>query len=533
MAGLGAHHAESQGSQPEDHFERLERRRDREGSVHSEYPGASHTPGGASNTHDDGSRAMQEEIDRLKRKLRRSRRKPSPSLSSPSSGDDGEGGYDSETRSPPSSTSSGGEDDPPARKRKRIPSRGLSNDAMSRALHQLSKSPFSRRIEKGRLPRRFTQPTFTIYNGRTDPVEHVSHFNQRMAIHSHNETLMCKVFPSSLGPVAMRWFNGLKSQSISSFGELTRSFASRFITCSRVPRPLDSLLSMTMKEGETLKTYSDRYWEMFNEIDGDFDEVALNTFKVGLPTDHDLRKSLTKKPVRSVRRLMDRVDEYKRVEEDQQQGKGKEKVIPQERRDFRSDRYNNSRPRRDYSGQSNLAAPQAVNTVFREPVHQLLEKVRKEPFFRWPSKMVGDPAKRNQNLFCQYHQDVGHTTENCRTLWNHLEQLVSEGKLKQHLCQPAGQGSQVASNNQRNNSSRPALGTINVIFAAPGRTGSGPTRVMAVSHSQAEGGGSRPKRPKVILPVLGFTDEDKAGTIQPHDDALVVTLRIGNYDVRR
>ena len=35
---------------------------------------------------------------------------------------------------------------------------------------------------------------------------------------------------------------------------------------------------MAMKEGETLKTYSDRYWETFNEIDGDFKDVAIRTF---------------------------------------------------------------------------------------------------------------------------------------------------------------------------------------------------------------------------------------------------------------
>ena len=56
---------------------------------------------------------------------------------------------------------------------------------------------------------------------------------------------------------------------------------------------------------------------MFNEIDGDFNEVAIRTFKVGLPVECDLRKPLTKKPVRSVRWLMDHIDEYKRVEEDQ------------------------------------------------------------------------------------------------------------------------------------------------------------------------------------------------------------------------
>ena len=87
---------------------------------------------------------------------------------------------------------------------------------------------------------------FTMYNGRIDPVEHVSHFNQRMVVHSKNETLMCKVFPSNLGPVAMRWFDGLKEGSINSFKELTRAFEARFVTCSRVPRSLDFLLSMTM-----------------------------------------------------------------------------------------------------------------------------------------------------------------------------------------------------------------------------------------------------------------------------------------------
>ena len=84
---------------------------------------------------------------------------------------------------------------------------------------------------------------------------------------------------------------------------------------------------MTMWEGETLKTYSDRYWETFNEIDENFDDVAIRTFKVSLPAKHDLRKSLMRKPVRSVHQLMDRIDEYKWVEGDQQQEKGKAKVV--------------------------------------------------------------------------------------------------------------------------------------------------------------------------------------------------------------
>ena len=128
---------------------------------------------------------------------------------------------------------------------------------------------------------------------------------------------MCKVFPSSLGPVAMRWFNNLKTNSIDSYKQLTQAFGSRFITNSRVPQPLSSLLSLSMREGETLKAYSDRYWKMYNEMDGNFDDIAINTFKSGLPTEHGLRRSLIGKPVISVRQLMDWIDKYKRVEEDQ------------------------------------------------------------------------------------------------------------------------------------------------------------------------------------------------------------------------
>ena len=62
---------------------------------------------------------------------------------------------------------------------------------------------------------------------------------------------------------------------------------------------------MTMPERETLKTYSEKYWEMFNKIDENFDDVAIRTFKVGLHAKHNLRKSLTRKRVRSVRQLMD------------------------------------------------------------------------------------------------------------------------------------------------------------------------------------------------------------------------------------
>ena len=109
----------------------------------------------------------------------------------------------------------------------------------------------------------------------------------------------------------MRWFNGLKANSVDSYRQLTQAFGSCFVTNSRALQPLSALLSLSMRDEETLKTYSGRYWEMYNEMDGNFDDVAINTFKSSLPIEHGLRKSLTGKPTTSVRQLMDRIDKYK------------------------------------------------------------------------------------------------------------------------------------------------------------------------------------------------------------------------------
>ena len=108
------------------------------------------------------------------------------------------------------------------------------------------------------------------------------------------------------------------------------------------------------------------------------------------------------------------------------------------------------------------------------------------------------------------------------------------GEVKAFLHHSSGRGGQSSSAFQGNAAPKPPLGTINVIFAALGRTGSCPSRIMSVSCYSDEDSNSMPKRIKTNVPlVLSFSDADKQETIQPHDDALVVTLRIGGYDVKR
>ena len=66
------------------------------------------------------------------------------------------------------------------------------------------------------------------------------------------------------------------------------------------------------------------------------------------------------------------------------------------------------------------------------------------------------------------------------------------------------------------------------------RKNSYPSKVMSMARLLAEDSNSEPKKARIdILPFLGFSDENKIRTIQPHEDALVVTLRILGYDVKR
>ena len=69
------------------------------------------------------------------------------------------------------------EDSHRERQHRPIPQENRDRDTMSKALSQISKMPFTRQIERAKLPKCFAQPTFAVYNGRTDPIEHISHLN--------------------------------------------------------------------------------------------------------------------------------------------------------------------------------------------------------------------------------------------------------------------------------------------------------------------------------------------------------------------
>ena len=119
---------------------------------------------------------LQREIEDLKKKLRQAQRNQTPLSSDVSSNDEVEESYKEFSETPPSESYSYEEEHSHKRRRKNSSRRGVGTKVIKKALNQISKSPFTRGIEKAKLPRRFHQPTFSMYNGRTNPVEHVSQF---------------------------------------------------------------------------------------------------------------------------------------------------------------------------------------------------------------------------------------------------------------------------------------------------------------------------------------------------------------------
>ena len=159
------HQAESRGSQHSNPQKSLERRGNCEGSVHTAYTSKSQSRGKSRVSHAKNDNDMQREIDELKRELRHTRRRHSSPNSELSSEETDGASYRRRSRTPPSETFSYDEEYHHRCRYKSPPRRGLGNDAMNKALSQVSKSPFTRNIKGASFPRQFHQPTFTIYNG--------------------------------------------------------------------------------------------------------------------------------------------------------------------------------------------------------------------------------------------------------------------------------------------------------------------------------------------------------------------------------
>ena len=154
------HQAESANVRQQDELHNLEHQRDREdhqeGSMHDVYTNGSGFRRKGHVVHEQGDEgAMQREIDDLKKQLRQAKQKQYPSNFNVSSNDEEDTVYRQRSRTPPSESFSCEDEDFHQRKRRSPSHKGVGNDVMKKAWSQISKSPFTRGIERAKLLKRF------------------------------------------------------------------------------------------------------------------------------------------------------------------------------------------------------------------------------------------------------------------------------------------------------------------------------------------------------------------------------------------
>ena len=95
-----------------------------------------------------------------------------------------------------------------------------------RGPYDMLSSPLGQHILDYEPPREFFIPLFAMYDGSSDPYDHMLHFNQAMILNAGNDRLLCKVFPASMKGPALTWFHKLPRGSLNSFSELWAAFVS-------------------------------------------------------------------------------------------------------------------------------------------------------------------------------------------------------------------------------------------------------------------------------------------------------------------
>lgn len=126
----------------------------------------------------------------------------------------------------------------------------MAHTPVDKELTRLTATPLSPEIKSTLLPAGFHQPKFTLYDGKTDPYMHVSHYRQVMAGHRRNNALMCLIFPVSLGELGLKLFERLPERSIEGWQQLAEAFVTRFKTNTRTPKEVDHLLGVKMESGD-------------------------------------------------------------------------------------------------------------------------------------------------------------------------------------------------------------------------------------------------------------------------------------------
>uniref|UniRef100_A0A2N9EWG4 Uncharacterized protein n=1 Tax=Fagus sylvatica TaxID=28930 RepID=A0A2N9EWG4_FAGSY len=210
-----------------------------------------------------------------------------------------------------------------------------------------SESPFTKRIDEYPLPAKFKVPQLETFDGFKDPLDYLDSFRTIMRLHGVSDEIMCRTFPTNLRGSARTWFNQLETGSIDTFAQLSRAFIDNFIGGRRSVRPANYLLNIRQREGESLRSYVQRFNKEAVQIDEPNEYVALTAFNAGL-LKGDFLFQLCKDPPKSMSELMYEAQKFINAEDAFQ---ARDEFLSRKRKEPEDRRFDSSRnksSRQDY-----------------------------------------------------------------------------------------------------------------------------------------------------------------------------------------
>ena len=147
-----------------------------------------------------------------------------------------------------------------------------------RGLGDMLSSPLAQHILNYEAPRGFTIPLFSMYDGSTDPYDHMLHFNQAMILNAGDDRLLCKVFPTNLKGLALAWFHKLPRESINSFGELWAILVSQYLCSVRQKGNISSLQTILKRVDESIWDFTRKFGQAVQQIDVYNMDAVLQNF---------------------------------------------------------------------------------------------------------------------------------------------------------------------------------------------------------------------------------------------------------------
>ena len=175
-------------------------------------------------------------------------------------------------------------------------------------------------------------------------------------------------------------------------------------------------------------------------------------------------------------------------------------------------------------------------------IDQVLLQIQDDPEIKWPRKLRSNPTKRSKDLYCHFHRDHGHTTEDCYALKEQIEVLIRQGKLRKFVrrdnqeAHPEPRPPRQEENKDcTKDCPRDIIGKIRTIVG--GLALGGTSRSSRKAYARQAHNIPITQRPrknvKMDDQVITFSEDDARGIHQPHDDALIVTLTIAGFITRR